>query len=404
MVRTLLSVTVVALVAGGAPALAQPPGSAPGSQGVTSRAALIARAQAEKAERLEPDGPTRVEDFVARYVSGSTFFGGQLRGFYPWMGSVFGGSGAALGFGYHRRLAYAAYVDASTGLSINGSYFGQVAAHVPAGDRVSVDLLARFTDVNDVTFHGLGQESSRDGRISYDYRPIVIGATARAAPLRWLRMDAGVSRLTFNTSSDAAIIQVEPSPAPALGHDVSYNVFSASAAIDTRPAPAYSTSGTHLAVRWARHAETANRPFSFDRMEYEASQLVPLVRAQYVLAFRALLSTTATGGGNDVPLVLQPYLGSGDTLRGFGNRRFTGRQAALLTAEYRWRPSRYLDLALFVDAGQVASSVERLSAGRFDRNWGVGARFHGPTFSAFRVELARSREGLRLVWAAAQPF
>ena len=76
----------------------------------------------------------------------------------------------------------------------------------------------------------------------------------------------------------------------------------------------------------------------------------------------------------------------------------------LLTGEYRWRPSRYLDMALFIDAGQVAADRRDLDLDKFDVDWGIGARFHGPSFTAFRVEVARGREGIRLVFAGSQPF
>lgn len=61
-------------------------------------------------------------------------------------------------------------------------------------------------------------------------------------------------------------------------------------------------------------------------------------------------------------------------------------------------------MALFIDAGQVAADRNDFGLGRFDTAWGIGARFHGPTFNALRVEIARGREGVRLVFAGSQPF
>jgi hypothetical protein len=337
-------------------------------------------------------------------VSGSTFFGGQLRGFYPWVGSVFGGAGAGFGGGYMQHLPQGSSLNATGGVSDNGSWFGQALALAPplADGRVALSGLFRITDVNDVNFFGLGPDTSKADRQGYDYRPIEFGGTATVKPVRWLPVAGSLSRQWISTGG--ALTAAVPPPAPGFDTDLTYDVFELSAAIDTRPSAAYSTHGTHLATRYARYQEAGERPFSFDRWEYEASQLVPLVREQYVLAFRGLLMTTATGGADEVPYMLSPYVGSGSTLRGFRNRRFTDRQAMVVTAEYRWRPSRYLDLALFVDSGQVASSVRGLARDRFETAWGVGARFHGPAFTAFRVELARSPEGFRMVWASSQPF
>jgi hypothetical protein len=133
-------------------------------------------------------------------------------------------------------------------------------------------------------------------------------------------------------------------------------------------------------------------------------QLVPLMREQFVLAVRGLMTLTSTDSGQQVPLMLAPHLGSGRTLRAFRTRRFTDRNRVLLTGEYRWRPSRYLDMALFIDAGQVAGDLDQFRFPDFETNWGVGARFHGPRFTALRVEIARGREGLALVFAAGQVF
>ena len=117
-----------------------------------------------------------------------------------------------------------------------------------------------------------------------------------------------------------------------------------------------------------------------------------------------MMTLTSTDAGNEVPIVLAPFLGSGSTLRGFSNRRFSDRNRVLLSGEYRWRPSRYLDMALFLDAGQVAPNRNDFDVSSFETAWGLGARFHGPNFNALRIEVARSREGVRLVFAGSQAF
>jgi outer membrane protein assembly factor BamA len=188
-----------------------------------------------------------------------------------------------------------------------------------------------------------------------------------------------------------------------LGRDLTYNVTRASVAFDWRPAAAYSTRGGYYRASFEHNSEADGQPYSFSSQEYEVVQLVPLVKEQFVFAARGLVTLTDTNGNNAVPVMLAPYLGSGNTLRGFANRRFTDRNRALVTGEYRWRPSRYLDMAMFLDAGQV-SPDRHFHADAFDVAVGIGARFHGPNFNALRIEAARGREGLRLVISGAQPF
>ena len=59
-------------------------------------------------------------------------------------------------------------------------------------------------------------------------------------------------------------------------------------------------------------------------------QLVPLLREQFVLAARALMTITTPDSGHEVPVMLAPFLGSGSTLRGFANRRFIGSQSRVV--------------------------------------------------------------------------
>ncbi|MND05501.1 hypothetical protein D3C83_263310 [compost metagenome] len=54
-----------------------------------------------------------------------------------------------------------------------------------------------------------------------------------------------------------------------------------------------------------------------------------------------------------------------------------------------------LDMAIFMDHGKVASRVQDLDFDNFHRSWGIGARFHGPSFTALRLELAKGSEGWR---------
>jgi outer membrane translocation and assembly module TamA len=61
-------------------------------------------------------------------------------------------------------------------------------------------------------------------------------------------------------------------------------------------------------------------------------------------------------------------------------------------------------MAVFIDAGKVAERRSDLKLSNLETDWGIGARLHGPAFTALRVELARSREGWRLVFVEHQVF
>jgi outer membrane translocation and assembly module TamA len=383
--------SLVALLAIAAPAAAQ-----------STRVDAIAEEQAEKAKGLGAEGPGRAEQVIRRVLLSPLLDGGD--GIYPWFGSVYSGTGMGLGVGFLKRLENAAYVNLQSGLSLNNSMLmrGTFAAPGLWRGMLQVDTTAQWLDARGVSFYGFGQDSDQTTRERFDYRPRELTGNATLKPIRFVSVTGTYTYLDLDTERDAARFTSEQ--APGLDQDLTYHVTRGTMMFDWRQSPGYSTRGGFYRLSVERHHEANGRPFSFAAQEYEVVQLLPLVREQFVLAARGLMTLTSTASGHDVPVALAPTLGSASALRGFANRRFTDRNRLLLSGEYRWRPSRYLDMALFMDAGQVAADRRDFRTEAFDVAWGVGARFHGPTFNALRVELARGREGIRLVFSGSQPF
>lgn len=370
--------------------------------GQATRVEAIAEEQAEKAKRLETEGPSEAEVIVKRILLSPLLSGGG--GAYPWFGSVFDGTGMAIGAGYLKRLEKAASINLLAGISLNNSQLLETRATAPAlwRGRLKVGAEASWTNAHGVQYFGPGQDSNADTELEYDYQPTKVGADVAFKPLPWFSIGGGYSFLDFETRATESHPAVEG--APGIGPDLRYHITRAEIAIDWRTSPGYSTRGGLYRVRWEHHDEANDKPFTFASQEYEVVQLVPLVREQFVLAFHGLMTLTNTDSGEQVPVVLSPFLGSGNTLRSYQTRRFTDRNRLLLSGEYRWRPSRYLDMAIFVDTGQVAREKRDFRASDFDTNWGIGARFHGPIFTAWRVEYARGREGRHIIFAGSQVF
>jgi hypothetical protein len=106
-----------------------------------------------------------------------------------------------------------------------------------------------------------------------------------------------------------------------------------------------------------------------------------------------------------VPYFLLPSLGSGSTLRAYHSWRFRDRNSLLMSGEFRWIPSRLgLDMAIFYDAGKVASRREDLNFVGLEHDWGVGMRLHGPTQTPLRIEVSRGSEGWHLTFSGAAAF
>ena len=127
---------------------------------------------------------------------------------------------------------------------------------------------------------------------------------------------------------------------------------------------------------------------------------MPLLRETWVLSMRGRVQTTLND--NDlIPYFLLPTLGSGSTLRAFATERFRDRHSMLMTAEFRWIPNPFgLDMALFYDARKVTSRRRDLNFKGLKSDVGIGARFHGPSSTPLRIELAVGNEGWKVVFSA----
>jgi hypothetical protein len=128
------------------------------------------------------------------------------------------------------------------------------------------------------------------------------------------------------------------------------------------------------------------------------------MRERWVIAMRALASTTNAAAGNDVPYFLMPDLGGSDMLRGYPSWRFRDRNRLLLTGEYRWTAGRFADMSLFLDAGKVAPRTSDLSFQDLRKSYGIGVTFHTLTSTVLRAEVARTDEGTALVLSFSPSF
>jgi outer membrane protein assembly factor BamA len=99
-----------------------------------------------------------------------------------------------------------------------------------------------------------------------------------------------------------------------------------------------------------------------------------------------------------------PELGGSRLLRGYQAYRFRDKHRMLLTGEYRWMAGPLVDMALFIDAGKVAAERSDLNFNDLTITQGIGVRFHTPAQTVTRIEIARSHEGTRLVFAFSPSF
>jgi Omp85 superfamily domain len=377
------------------------------ASGQDSRAGIIAADQAEKATRLFPRVPSRSEKLL---LSAMEALAAQPDGFYPYFGSVYSGGGFTLGAGYRR------FTGDRTNWNVAGLYSSKsyklveavVASPGHASGKIDTRAIVGWRDATQVPFYGLGIDSATTGLATFRMQQSYAGGDFTFHPRKRINISAGVTYEEYELkNAPGELTSIEDvytvATAPGLGENPNYIHTTISAGFDWRPAAEYARRGGLYEV--ARHgyrdrAET----YSFDRLDVQVVQHLPILRENWVVSVRGQLQTTV-GESDQVPYFLLPSLGSGSTLRGYSSWRFRDRHSLLLSGEWRWIPNRMgLDMALFYDAGMVANRLEAIAIRDLVADIGVGVRFHGPAATPLRIELAKGREGLHVVFAASAAF
>lgn len=371
-----------------------------------SREALIAGKQAEKAGKLQPYVPRAAERLLVRVKES---FITEPSGLYPLFDSVYPGGGFTLGGGYRQFYGDRSHIDLKGLYSLSGYRLLELSSDSwgQAGGRLDFHARGGWRDATQIAFHGIGNDSPAD-RTNFRMKQSYVGGDLRARPLGLTTVGAGLTyeefKLESGTGPSPSIEDVfPPETAPGLGSSPAYLHGVLSGGIDSRPSPGYARRGGLYELSYHNYADRDDT-YSFDRVDAEIVQHVPILRENWVVSFHGLLQTTLDDD-DVVPHYLLPSLGGGSTLRGYSSWRFRDRHSLLMSAEWRWIPSRLaMDMAVFYDTGKVTARFDDISFKDLKSNYGIGVRLHTPLATPLRVELARSREGTRLVFTAGAAF
>jgi hypothetical protein len=268
--------------------------------------------------------------------------------------------------------------------------------------------VAGWRDATQVAFYGVGGDTVPEAQSNFRMQQVRAGAFARGRGPGRTVFDFGTQyedyTLENGTGSSPSIEDVyTDATAPGLGANPSYVHTTVSGGFDWRPSAGYARRGGLYTLSFDSFYDVGGS-YSFDRLQAEVVQHVPVLRETWVLSFHGVARTTLDDE-DTVPYFLLPALGSGSTLRAYPSWRFRDRHSLLLSGEWRWTPNRtFLDLAIFYDAGKVVADRSDLDLTRMKDNVGVGVRFHGPLTTPLRVELAKGDEGFNVVLSGAAAF
>jgi AAA family ATP:ADP antiporter len=353
-----------------------------------TRESELAAQQAEKATHLHPYEPTKLEQRVQTFEQmQGRFFDAPL---YPFIGSAMDGGGLAVGPAVRATFGDTGAFDAHAAWSVRNYKAMNANLSLPlfAHDRVRVQTGADYIDAPDVAFYGVGAASHAGISVGYTYRARTVGVTTSFLAAPSLTIGGGLDAMQAETGV--------LSPA--------YRRTRLFAEIDRRTAGGYTRTGGLYRVDWSDYSQTNAGTSSFQRIDADVRHFIPVFRENWIIALRALASTTTTAPGQDVPFFLLPDLGGSHTIRGYEPWRFRDRNRLLLSGEYRWTAGSFVDMALFVDAGTVAARLADVDLRGLTTSYGLGASFHTPISTVTRIEFARTREGNSLMFSFSPSF
>jgi len=373
-----------------------------------TRREIIEQAQAEKVKSLHPYELTRGERLMNKVEDLTVNSGLHWHQFFE---SANHGAGFTLGAGYMHHVSPYNLLDVRGSYSILGYQLLEAEFIAPRifHRRGQLSVLGGYREATQVAFYGLGTDSSKVNRTNYLFREPYVSGLMTLWPTRKLLMLRGGVEVAQWTqrSGEGSFPSIEtaytPTTLPGLGAQVKYLHTQGTVGFDWRPARDYARRGGLYAVTLHDYKDN-DEALGFRQVDYEVVQHFPILREAWAISLRGLVQTTMTKSGQEIPFFLLPSLGGGHNMKGYESDRFRDRNSLLLQGEWRIMVNRFMDTALFYDAGKVASHTSDLDLNGLTHDYGAGVRFHSPTSTMFRVDVARSPEGIRLVFASSAAF
>lgn len=382
-----------------------------------TRAELLERQRAEKAQTLEPYKPSKLEKLVKDAEEG------KLRrlisphnGFFAEYGYTYKPVGSGIGFGggfRHDLFQRRARIELEAGASFRKYQLLRADFSLPrlVNERLELGVEATYKRHPQEDFYGPGPASIEDDRVNFLYKANDLQARAVVTPRPWLHLGTRVGRLApsvgdgTDTRFPTLAARFDDRAAPGLLAQPDFGYGEGFAVVDFRDEPGNARAGGHYVVTWRKYADRDFDRYSFRSLDLLAQHFVPVFDKKRVFAFQAGVVATSAGSGQEVPFYMQPTLGGSRTLRSVRDYRFRDTHAMWMNAEYRWEAFGLLDMALFTDWGKVAPRASDLDLSDLKHAYGLGFRFNTAQAVFLRIDLATGGgEGMQLFFKFSKAF
>ncbi|MBI3697691.1 MAG: BamA/TamA family outer membrane protein [Acidobacteria bacterium] len=369
-----------------------------------------------KAEQLRPPERSGIEKFLYNFRERRVMerFAAGWNGFHPKFGGMHTGSGFAAGPEYRRERLLGGVLDFRVSGALSTKRYEkfefQIGMPRLLNEHLFLDFAATSRNYPREPFYGLGPKSLKKDRTSFRLEDTTYLGTFGVRWRRWLSTGIRGGIIASNTGrgKDPRFPSTErlfhSADAPALDAQPDHYRFGAFAHVDYRDQPGNPRSGGNYILQWNTFGDRSQSLYSFRRYEAELQQYVPFFNRRRVIAFRAKSSLTDTSPGQTVPFYMQETVGGSEDLRGFREFRFRDRNLMAYNLEYRWEVFSGLDMALFGDAGKVFSDRSDFNLERLEGAYGIGLRFNQEKAVFLRIDVGKSREGVRVFFKFGHVF
>jgi len=381
-----------------------------------TRTEEIERARREKEASVQPERVSSFENVMLQFKNRKIMerVTAGYNGLRAQIGSMATGSGFAAGPDFLREDLADGRIRISGSAAISTNLWqkyqaGIVLPRLGAG-RFSLGFDAARRDYRSLEFYGMGIDSSRRNRSDYRLEDTSVDATAAFWVARHVRVGGSFGGLwtDIRRGNDSELPGTETlfddSSAPGLFSQANFLRPGLFGQVDYRDDPAGPKSGGSYVAQYTLYDDRSLGQFGFHRWDVDVQQYIPFFNRSRRIALRARMTMTDAKAGQRVPFFLQPSVGGSDDLRGFRPYRFTGPNAVVYNAEYRWEIFSGLDGALFVDAGKVMSRAGHLAFSDMEVSPGFGFRFNARNRTFMRVDVGFSHEGTAVWLKFNDPF
>jgi len=336
-------------------------------------------------------------------------------GFYVELSNMITGSGwISAGPGYRRWVMNdKAFYDASTAVSWHLYTMAQTRFEAPDLGKYHVQLgvQAMYQDQTQINFFGVGPNSP-DVQTQYRLKSTDTVGYASISPWTYWTLSGAAGYLfnpkvssptgTFRPDVPATQEAFPDVPGVTLVDQPSYVHAQAAFTGDTRDYRGHPTRGGIYRVAVDSYHDQDTGLFTFRQYQAEALQLVRVTGPNWLLAFHGWLVNSDVNFDHQVPFYFMPSLGGATSLRSFDNYRFHDLNALMVNAESRWAVYRHMDVAAFVDAGNVAPTFRTLNIDH--TSVGAGLRFHADHTNFARLDIAHGSEGWQVFFRTGDFF